>query len=109
MISQSTSEIHFWSGKKKKFRKSFPKLKPQLQLAVDFKEVLSWLLLPEAHPLKRRRHTTGPTYTSSDQELGEAGSEVWEATVHPLLPFTLLFHKTQLVSSFWEGCCIRCI
>lgn len=62
-----------------------------------------------AHPLKRRRHTPGPTYTSSYQKHGENGSEVWEGTVHPLLPFTLLFNKTQLVSSFWESSCIRCI
>lgn len=62
-----------------------------------------------AHYFKRRRHRPGPTYTSSDQKHEENGSEVWEGTVHPLLLFTPLFNKTQLISSFWESCCIRCI
>lgn len=94
-----------------KFRKSLPKLKPQLALAVGFKEKICCpgSFTSEAHALQRRRHTPGPTNTSSDEEHGENGSGVWEGTVHPLLPFTLVFNKTQLVSSFWEGCCIRCI
>lgn len=77
VILQSTSEIHFWSGKKKiiiyilKFRKSLPKLKPQLHMLwILKKKYYSGSFVPGAHPLKGRRHTTGPTYTSSDQELG---------------------------------------
>lgn len=80
--------------------------------AVSLKEKILWYSdsFPSgAHPLKRRRHTPGSTNTSSDEEHGENGSELWEGIVHPLLPFTLVFNKTQLVSSFWEDCCIRCI
>lgn len=69
--------------------------------------MLSWLFHFRGTLFKEEKAQTGPTYTSSDQTHEENGSEVWEGTVHPLLLFTRLFNKTQLISSFWESCCVR--